>query len=165
MRKKRKISKTLGKNRKKTNKQKDTRTTAKILINDVAKSGLVVSKKQSALHSNGLWGCRPRKTPLLPKKHLQVRLKHVKDNQETDYVYWKCVIWSDKMELELPGHKVANYVWRKKGEVFKEQCYPQRNTVDVYVVSLQCVWNWESNQAGRNHEEGLYMNENKWRFL
>lgn len=52
--KKEKDFKDSGKKPKKTNKQKDTRTTAKILINDVAKSGLVVSKKQSALHSNGL---------------------------------------------------------------------------------------------------------------
>lgn len=66
------------------------------------------------------------------------------------------MIWSDKMVLELLGHKVTAYVWRKKGEVYKEQCHPQRNTV-IVVGMPQCVWNWESNQAGRNHEEGLYI--------
>lgn len=99
---------------------KDPRTTAKALVNDLTKSGIEVSEKTvtRALHRNGLRGCRPRKTPLLQKRHLQARLKYARENLEKDLAYWKRVIWSDETKLELFGHQDVAYVWRKKGEAF-----------------------------------------------
>lgn len=49
---------------------KDPRSTAKTRMNDLAKSGTVVSKKTIArtMHRNGLQGCRPIKTPILQKR-------------------------------------------------------------------------------------------------
>lgn len=60
---KRKISKTL-KRKLVREVSKDPRTTAKTLVNDLAKSGIDVSTKMvtKALHRNGLRDCRPRKT-------------------------------------------------------------------------------------------------------
>ena len=49
-------------------------------------------RKQSlelALHRNGLQGYRPRRTPLLQKRHLQARLKFAKDNLQKPEGYWK----------------------------------------------------------------------------
>lgn len=81
---------------------KETRTTSKTLVNDLAKSGIVVSNKTvtRVLHRNGLRGCRPRKTPLLQKRHLQTRLKSAKDNLEKDSVDWRRVLWSDETKLD-----------------------------------------------------------------
>lgn len=116
---KRKISKTLERKLVR-DVSKGPRTTAKTLANDLATSGIIVSKKTitRALHRNQLRGCRPRKTPLLKKRHLQARVKYAQDNLEKDYSYWKRVLWSDETKLELFGHRDTAYVWRKKGEAF-----------------------------------------------
>ena len=113
---KRKISKTLERKRVR-DVSKDPGTTTKTLVNDLAKSGTVVSNKTvtRALYREGLRGCRPRKTPLLQKRHLQARLKYAKDNLEKDYAYWRRVLWSDETKLELSGHRDVAYVWRKEG--------------------------------------------------
>lgn len=116
---KRKISKTLE--RKLVREvSKDPRTTAKTLVNDLAKSGINVSAKTvtRALHRSELKGCRPRKTPLLKKRHLQARLKFARGNLEKNNEYWKRILWSDETKLELFGHRDVAYVWRKKGEAF-----------------------------------------------
>lgn len=83
---------------------KNPRTTAKTLVNDLAKSGIEVSKRTvtRALHRNGLQGCRPRKSPLLQQRHLKARLK---ENLEKDDAYW-----SDETKLELFGHRDVAYV-------------------------------------------------------
>lgn len=86
----------------------------KALSKDLA-TGVIVSKKTiiRALHRNGLRGCRPRKPPLLRKRHLQARLQYARDNREKDYSYWKHVLWSDETKLKLFGHRDSAYVWRK----------------------------------------------------
>ena len=105
---------------------KNPRTTAKSLVNDLAKSGFEVSEKTvtRALHRNGLRGYRPRRTLLLQKRHLQAKLKFAKDNLQKPEGYWKRVMWSDETKLELFGHRDVAYVWRKQGEA-----YHPKNTV------------------------------------
>lgn len=105
---------------------KDPRKTAKALVTDAVKSGVDVSSKTIArtLHRNGLHGCRPRKTPLLQKRHVQARLKYARSNIEKEEAYWERVLWSDETKLELFGHRDVAYVWRKKGEA-----YNPKNTV------------------------------------
>lgn len=102
------------------NMSRDPRLTVKTLVNDLATRGIIVSQKtiSRALHRNGLRGCRPRKAPLLKKRHLQARLQYARDNLDRDYSYWKRVLWSDETKLELFGHRDTAYVWRKKGEAF-----------------------------------------------
>lgn len=105
---------------------KDPTTTAKSLVNDLATSGVDVSEKTvtRALHRNGLRGYRPRRTPLLQKRHLQARLKYAQGNLQKPEAFWKRVIWSDETKLELFGHRDVAYVWRKQGEA-----YHPKNTI------------------------------------
>ena len=114
---KRKISKKLERKLVR-NVNKNPRVTAATLVSDAAKSGITVSKKTvtRALHRNGLHAHRPRKTPLLKKRHLKARLEYANRNLGKDYSYWKRVIWSDETKLELFGHRNVAFVWRKKGE-------------------------------------------------
>lgn len=44
----------------------------------------------------------------LQRTHLKTRLKSAKDNPEKDYAYWKCIFWSEELELELFGHGDAS---------------------------------------------------------
>lgn len=85
---------------------------------DLAKSGIVVSKK--TITKSPAQECTARlqikKTPLLQKRHLQARLQYAKDNLEKDYADWNCVLWSEEMEPKLVGHRDIAYIWRKKGE-------------------------------------------------
>lgn len=98
--------------------KKNPRVTADKLVNDASKSGVNVSCNTitRALRRNGLKAYRPRKTPLLKKRHLKARLKYAKDHLHKDFSYWKRVVWSDETKVELFGHRSAAYVWRKKGE-------------------------------------------------
>lgn len=122
---KRKISKMLERKLVRTA-TKNPRVTAGTLVSDAAKSGVTISKKTVArvLHRNGLHAHRPRKTPLLKKRHLKARLDYAKGNLEKDSTHWKRVIWSDETKLELFGHRNVAFVWRKKGEA-----YNPKNTI------------------------------------
>ena len=61
--------------------QKNQRTTTKMIVKDLANSEVDVSRStvKRVLHRNALRDCRPRKTPLLKKRHLQARLKYARD--------------------------------------------------------------------------------------
>ena len=138
---------------------KDPRTTAKTIVNDLAKSGIDVSEKTvtRALHRNGLRGCNQEELHFC-KRHIEARLKYAKDNLEKDEEYWKRVLWSDETKLELFGHRDVAFVWRKKGEA-----YNPKNTVptvqtwwwEYHAVGMQSVASgiWISCQGRRNHEE------------
>jgi len=117
---------------------KAPRTTINTLVTDLARSGIVVSKKTAsrALYRNGLRGCRPRKTPLLQKRHLQASL-YAKDNLEKDYAYWRRVLWSDETKLELFGYRDVAYVWRKK-----EEAYNPKNIVPTVKHSGGSILLW-----------------------
>ncbi len=41
----------------------------------------------------------------------------LKDNLEKNDAYWKRVLWSDEIKLELFGHRDVAYVWSKKRQV------------------------------------------------
>ena len=96
--------------------QKNQRTTTKMIVKDLANSEVDVSRStvKRVLHRNALRDCRPRKTPLLKKRHLQARLKYARDHLEEGEAFWKSVLWSDETKLELFGHMDIAYVWRKK---------------------------------------------------
>ena len=55
---------------------KNPRVTTKEILQDLCCSGIKISRQtlQRTLHENGLKGQRPRKTPLLTKKHHTARL-------------------------------------------------------------------------------------------
>ncbi|KAJ3599196.1 hypothetical protein NHX12_033159 [Muraenolepis orangiensis] len=73
---KRKISRTLERKIAR-DVSKKPRTSAKIIVADLASSGVVVSRNTvvRALHRGGLHGHRPRKNPLLKELHIRARLR------------------------------------------------------------------------------------------
>ena len=100
------------------------RTTTKALIETLDQAGTKVSRSTIAmiervLHRWGLHGRRPRKTPLLRKKHLEARLAFARGNSKQDPSFWLTILWSDETKLEIFGHMDAEYVWKKKGEAYK----------------------------------------------
>ena len=84
-------------------------------------SGTSVSKctVTNFLHRNSLKGCRPRKTPLLKKNHLDARIKYAKEHINKDSSFWKRILWSDETKLELFGHSSQQYVYREKNAEFQ----------------------------------------------
>ena len=72
----------------------------------------------------GLKSCRPRKTPLRKKCHLNARLKFPKEHVKKPDKFWDKVLWSDETKVELYGHNDLKTVWRKKGEA-----YHPKNTI------------------------------------
>lgn len=116
---KRKISKTLERKIIR-DVNKNPRTSAKTIVAELASSGLDVSRKTvvRALHRGGLKGHRPRKTPLLSRRHVKARLNFARDNLKHEGHFWESVLWSDETKLELFGHMDAAFVWRRKGEAF-----------------------------------------------
>lgn len=63
------------------NVSKEPRKTAKLAGSELANLGIVVSFNRN-LHRSGLCGYRPRKPPLLQKKHLQTGLEFAEDDME-----------------------------------------------------------------------------------
>lgn len=58
-----------------------------------------------------------RRDPLKQLEH-NSKYKYAEDNLEKDFAYWKLILWSDEMLLELFSQRKAAYVWRgKKGAV------------------------------------------------
>ena len=74
---------------------KNPRTSAKMIVADLASSGVDVSRNAvvRALHRGGLQGHRPRRTPLLKELHITARLKFAHEHLRLN---WNCLgtwIW------------------------------------------------------------------------
>ena len=67
---------------------------------------------------NGLKSQRPKKTPLLLKRHRDARLKFVRQHKEKENSFWTRVLWTDETKIELFGHNYQNHVWRKDSEAY-----------------------------------------------
>ena len=114
------------------------RTTTKALIKELNQVGPTVSRStvERVLHRGGLHGHRPRKTPLLRKRHLKARLAFARTYLKHDPSFWYTVLWSDETKLELFDHMDVEYVWRKKEKhtTPKTLCPPS----SMVVVTLCC---------------------------
>lgn len=100
----------------------NTHLTAKNLQEDIAISGVVVhlSTVQQCLHKQDLHG-RVRRQPYLPPQHTIQRQKYATEHLQKPDAFWKRVLWTDEVKIELFGHYQQRYVWRQKGETFHEK--------------------------------------------
>jgi transposase len=69
----------------------------------------------------GLPARRPRKKPLLTKKHKQARLKWAKDHLDWTSEQWNNVLWSDETSFTL-FPRSHGYIRRRTGEETKDEC-------------------------------------------
>ena len=72
------------------------------------------------LNERGLYGRRPRRTPLLWERHKKARLQFDKTPLNMPKPFWENVLWTDETKIELFGKAHNLYVYRKQNEVFKE---------------------------------------------
>jgi hypothetical protein len=56
----------------------------------------------------------------------KARLRFATAHGDKDCTFWRNVLWSDEIEIELFVHNDHSYVWRKKGEA----CKP-KNTIQT----------------------------------
>lgn len=100
--------------------EKDPKTTGKKVVHQLSEQGteISVSTLRRTLRSHGIRGYRPRKTPLLSKKHVKARLEFAREFIDKDSTFWSSVLWSDETKIELFGSRDVSFVWRKKGEAF-----------------------------------------------
>lgn len=126
---------------------KDPRTPA----NDLAKLGNVVSKKEDNHFNPAQEWTSKKNSTYAGETPYTYSTTYARDNLEKHYEYQKCVLRSDEMRLERFGHREATYVWRpsKQHHLHSETWWRE----DYAVRLLQCIWNWESCQSGRNHKE------------
>ena len=77
------------------------RLTAKDIQSELAASGtgVPISTIGRVLHGEGLNGRRPRKKPLLGKRHKDNRLKFAKQHLNDGYEFWSQVLWSNETKI------------------------------------------------------------------
>lgn len=74
------------------------------------------------LNEGGLFGRRAAKKPLLTMKMKRARLQWAKDHENWTLNDWRDVIFSDESKFSLSGSDGTQYVRRRVGERFQEEC-------------------------------------------
>ncbi|CAJ0939345.1 unnamed protein product [Ranitomeya imitator] len=80
---------------------KEPRLTSKQVQAALQSEGTTVSTRtiRRRLNEKGLYGRRPRKTPLLTPRHKKARLEFAKTYLKKPKTFWKNVLWSDETKL------------------------------------------------------------------
>ena len=91
------------------------RTTAKDLVKMLEETGteVSISTVKQVLYRHNLKGS----SALLPNHYKKARLRFATAHRDKDCTFWRNVLWSDETKIELFGHNVHRYVWRKKGRL------------------------------------------------
>ncbi|KAF2357347.1 Transposase Tc1-like [Trinorchestia longiramus] len=99
-------------------------TTRKELKEDLETSGIEASKHtiSRALRHEGLCSRTPRRTRLLQKRHVKVRLKYANDHLNKPTAFWNSVLRSDETQIKLFGRNSTTHVWRQQNEEYKPKC-------------------------------------------
>lgn len=99
------------------------RLTARSLQKDLADTGVVVhySTIKRYLYKYGLHGRVIRRKPLLRPHHKNQRLNFANEHIDKPDAFWKQVLWTDEVKIELFGRNEQRYVWRRKGTEFNEK--------------------------------------------
>ena len=113
---------------------------------DLEGAGINVSKDtiSRALYHWGFHSKSPRKVPLQKTKPVKDQLKFVETYKKKGMQFWKKVIWSDEMKVELFRRNTATSVWWKNGTAFKK--YNTILTVKFWGGSIM-IWRCFSSQS------------------
>ena len=74
------------------------------------------------LHQIGVYGCHPRRKPLLKTIHKKARKQFAEDLLTKHMDNWNHVLWSDEMKINLFRSDGFKLMWRRLGEEYKDQC-------------------------------------------
>ena len=73
-----------------------------------------ISTVKWVLYLHNLKGRWAGKKPLLQNRHKNARLRFATAHGDKDQTFWRNVLLSDEIKIELFGHN-DHYVWKKKG--------------------------------------------------
>lgn len=77
--------------------------------------------KYRTLNQAELNGQRPRKKPLLKKRHKKERLIFAKEYLYKSQSFWENVLWTDETKIELFDNAHQQFVYRRRSEAYKEK--------------------------------------------
>src|SRR4029434_4343859 len=101
---------------------KKPRTTPKQIQAALQTQGTTVSARtiRRLLNEMGCYGKKPRRSPLLTKRHQKARLEFAKTFLGKPKSFWENVLWTDETKVELFGKAHHSTVYRKRNEHFNE---------------------------------------------
>uniref|UniRef100_A0A3Q2PJ87 Transposase Tc1-like domain-containing protein n=1 Tax=Fundulus heteroclitus TaxID=8078 RepID=A0A3Q2PJ87_FUNHE len=140
--------------------KKTPHQTSKDLKTHLDQSGVIVSAStiRRTLNKVGLYGRRPRKTPLLKKIHKKERLNFAKENLDKPQAFRDNILWTDETKVELFGNSHKQYVYRRRNEAFKE-----KNTIPTIKHGGGSVMLWVIMKS-EDYQEILERNVLSWVF-
>ena len=91
------------------------------LQDDLFPSGICVTERMisNKIQRNNLKSRSYRNTPLIVKRHRDVRLEFVREHKDIEKSYWGKVLWTDESKIELFGRNSRNHILWEDGHAFK----------------------------------------------
>ena len=74
------------------------------------------------LYQIGVYGCHPRRKPLLKTIHKKPSKQFAEDMSTKHMDYWNHILWCDEMKINLFGSDGFKHVWRGPEEEYKDNC-------------------------------------------